>query len=105
MDATLQMLRSRMGRVEIERDYEPDLPRISAYGGELNQVWTALIENALEALGAAGVPTDRSSSVGWKAGVPTSPGPPESDLDSLGWRDRSSSVGWQPGPLARHLQA
>ena len=63
LDATLQMLRSRMDRVEIERDYEPDLPRISAYGGELNQVWTALIENALEALGA-GVPTDRSSSVG-----------------------------------------
>ena len=29
----------------------PDLPRISAYGGELNQVWTALIENALDALG------------------------------------------------------
>jgi signal transduction histidine kinase len=50
LDATLQMLRSRMEHVEIERDYEPGLPRISAYGGELNQVWTALIENALDAL-------------------------------------------------------
>ena len=50
LDATLQMLRSRMDNVEIERDYEPDLPRINAYGGELNQVWTALIENALDAL-------------------------------------------------------
>jgi signal transduction histidine kinase len=55
LDATLQMLRSRMDRVEIERDYQPDLPRISAYGGELNQVWTALIENALEALGNQGL--------------------------------------------------
>ncbi len=54
LDATLQMLRSRMQNVEIERDYQPGLPRISAYGGELNQVWTALIENALDALGDPG---------------------------------------------------
>ena len=50
LDATLQMLQSRMKDVEIERNYDPDLPRISAYGSELNQVWTALIENALDAL-------------------------------------------------------
>jgi signal transduction histidine kinase len=54
LDATLQMFRSRMEDVEIERDYQPDLPRISAYAGELNQVWTALIENALDALGNHG---------------------------------------------------
>jgi len=54
LDATLEMFRSRMDRVEIERDYEPNLPHISAYGGELNQVWTALIDNALDALGATG---------------------------------------------------
>src|SRR5208283_4646135 len=50
LDATLQMFRSRTTNIEIERDYQPGLPRISAYGGELNQVWTALIENALDAL-------------------------------------------------------
>jgi signal transduction histidine kinase len=50
LDATLQMLGSRIGNVRIVRDYAPDLPTISAYGGELNQVWTALIENALEAI-------------------------------------------------------
>jgi signal transduction histidine kinase len=50
LDATVQMLQSRMSYVTIERDYEPNLPRISAYGSELNQVWTALIENALDAL-------------------------------------------------------
>ena len=54
LDATLQMLQSRMTNIEIERDYQPDLPRINAYGGELNQVWTALIENALDALGNQG---------------------------------------------------
>jgi signal transduction histidine kinase len=50
LEATLQMLQSRMGNIKLERDYEPNLPRISAYGSELNQVWTALIENALDAL-------------------------------------------------------
>jgi signal transduction histidine kinase len=50
LDATLQMLQSRMKNVVVERDYQADLPRISAYGSELNQVWTALIENALDAL-------------------------------------------------------
>lgn len=50
LDATLQMLQSRMKNVEVERNYDSELPRISAYGSELNQVWTALIENALDAL-------------------------------------------------------
>jgi signal transduction histidine kinase len=54
LDATVQMLHSRMTNVLVTRDYQPDLPRISAYGSELNQVWTALIENALEALGNGG---------------------------------------------------
>jgi len=54
LEATLQMLQSRITQVEIVRDYQPGLPTISAYGSELNQVWTALIENALDALGNQG---------------------------------------------------
>ena len=54
LDATVQMLQSRMTSVQVVRDYEPDLPHISAYGSELNQVWTALLENALDALGNQG---------------------------------------------------
>ncbi|HEY1984983.1 MAG TPA: ATP-binding protein [Terracidiphilus sp.] len=50
LDATVQMLQSRMANVIVERDYQPNLPCISAYSGELNQVWTALIENALDAM-------------------------------------------------------
>lgn len=50
LDATLQMLQSRLKDVKIVREFQPDLPCISAYSGELNQVWTALIENALEAM-------------------------------------------------------
>ena len=55
LDATVQMLQSRMTNVVVERDYEPGLPHVSAYGSELNQVWTALIENALDALGNRGL--------------------------------------------------
>ena len=54
LDATVQMLQSRMTNVQVVRDYQPDLPHISAYGSELNQVWTALMENALDALGNHG---------------------------------------------------
>jgi signal transduction histidine kinase len=55
LDATVQMLQSRMTKVTIEREYATDLPHISAYGSELNQVWTALIENALDAMGNEGL--------------------------------------------------
>jgi signal transduction histidine kinase len=50
LDATVLMLQSRLRNVTVERDYQAGIPPISAYGGELNQVWTALIENALDAM-------------------------------------------------------
>jgi signal transduction histidine kinase len=50
LDNTLTMLNSRLSSVDVRREYEEDVPRISAYGGELNQVWTALMENALDAM-------------------------------------------------------
>ena len=50
LENTLAMVASRLRNVEVIRDYEPDLPTVSAYGRELNQVWTALIENALDAV-------------------------------------------------------
>ena len=55
LDATVQMLQSRMAKVTVEREYAADLPHISAYGSELNQVWMALIENALDAMGNEGM--------------------------------------------------
>ena len=48
--SVLTMLQSRLHYVQITRDYAEDLPSISAYGSELNQVWTALLENALDAI-------------------------------------------------------
>jgi len=49
IENTLTMLQSRLSNVEIERRYA-EVPLISAYGSELNQVWTALLENALDAI-------------------------------------------------------
>jgi len=56
LDATVQMLHSRMTNVTVEREYQLNLPCISAYGAELNQVWTALIENALDAMEGVDTP-------------------------------------------------
>ena len=50
LETTLAMLQSRLGHIDIERHYAANLPRISAYASELNQVWMALIENALDAV-------------------------------------------------------
>jgi signal transduction histidine kinase len=50
LDITLTMFNSRLEHVTVERFYDPDLPLISAYGSELNQVWTELIANALDAM-------------------------------------------------------
>jgi signal transduction histidine kinase len=55
LETTLLILRHRLKRgVEVRRDYAPELPRAEAYGSELNQVWTNLIVNALDAMGDAG---------------------------------------------------
>ena len=54
LENTLTMLQSRLQHVEIERRYAPDLPHISAYASELNQVWMAVLENALDAIADRG---------------------------------------------------
>ena len=54
LENTLTMLTSRLKHVEIERRYAEDLPHISAYASELNQVWMALLENALDAIADRG---------------------------------------------------
>ncbi len=54
LENTLAMMQSRLKDVKLTRDYQEGLPRVPAYGSELNQVWTALIENALDAIGDKG---------------------------------------------------
>jgi signal transduction histidine kinase len=50
LENTLVMFNSRLNDVTVELDFDPALPPVSAYGSELNQVWTVLIENALESM-------------------------------------------------------
>jgi signal transduction histidine kinase len=55
LESTLVMLGHRMpAGVVVERDYDPGTPRIEAIPGELNQVWTNLLTNALDAMGGTG---------------------------------------------------
>ena len=49
LENSLAVLGTRLQEMIVERDYDPALPAITAYGGELSQVWTALIENAIDA--------------------------------------------------------
>jgi signal transduction histidine kinase len=51
LENTLVLLRPRIGAdLGINRDYADDVPRIEAYGSELNQVWTNIIDNAIDAV-------------------------------------------------------
>ncbi|HEY0784877.1 MAG TPA: ATP-binding protein, partial [Acidobacteriaceae bacterium] len=50
IETTLAMLASRLEGVTIEREYAAELPAVRGFGSELNQVWTALLENALDAM-------------------------------------------------------
>jgi signal transduction histidine kinase len=55
LENTLVILRHKLKTgIEVVRDFAADLPRIAAYGSELNQVWTNLIDNAADALEGKG---------------------------------------------------
>ena len=55
IDSTLIMLKFRLKHgVEVKREFDPNLPRVFARGSELNQVWTNLIDNAIDAMGGKG---------------------------------------------------
>ena len=55
LENTLVMLRSKLrAGITVRREYAENLPRIEAYGSELNQVWTNLIDNAIDAMDGQG---------------------------------------------------
>jgi len=62
LDSTLAMLGAKIGDgVQVVRDYAPDVPRVPAFPGELNQVWTNLIDNAVFAMDGSGTLTIRTA--------------------------------------------
>jgi signal transduction histidine kinase len=55
LDATLTMYAARLASIQVCRDYAPDLPPVTVYPSELNQVWANLIDNAVDAMDCRGV--------------------------------------------------
>jgi signal transduction histidine kinase len=54
IESTLVMLGHKLKNVTLTRAFDRSLPRIQAYGSELNQVWTNLIDNAIDAVNGTG---------------------------------------------------
>jgi signal transduction histidine kinase len=63
LETTLVVLGHKLKhtRIEIVRDYDRSLPQLTVHGSELNQVWTNLLDNAIDALGETGTITIRTS--------------------------------------------
>jgi signal transduction histidine kinase len=56
LENTLVIMQHKLKQgVTIQREYSPNLPRIEAYASELNQVWTNIIDNAIDAMNGSGV--------------------------------------------------
>jgi signal transduction histidine kinase len=54
LESTLTMLGHKLKNVTLVRAYDRSAPRMLAHGGELNQVWTNLIDNAIDAVKGSG---------------------------------------------------
>jgi signal transduction histidine kinase len=56
LESTLTLLGHKLKHtaIKVEREYDRDLPRLTVHGSELNQVWTNLLDNAIDALGDRG---------------------------------------------------
>ena len=61
LKSTLVMLSSKLDDVEVVKDFDPTLPKVPLYVGEMNQVWTNLIDNAVQAMDGHGTLTLRTS--------------------------------------------
>ena len=60
LEQTLIILRHRLGEVEVVREFAADVPEVEVFGSELNQVWTNLVENAIDAMEGRGRITIRA---------------------------------------------
>jgi signal transduction histidine kinase len=59
LDTTVTVLAHKLKHtgIGVVRDYDRSVPRLTMHGGELNQVWTNLLDNAIAALGESGTIT------------------------------------------------
>ncbi|MCW2501994.1 MAG: Histidine kinase [Actinomycetia bacterium] len=61
LKSTLMMLGGKLTGIEVVKDFDRTLPPVPVYPGELNQVWTNLIDNAVQAMDGHGTLTIRTS--------------------------------------------
>jgi len=87
IDNTLLILHHELKNgIEVIRDYDPSLPKVNTYGSELNQVWTNLIDNAVQAMDRHGRLQIRTRRDGDRALVEIGddgPGIPEENLPRI----------------------
>jgi signal transduction histidine kinase len=60
LDATLVMFGRKLGEetgIGMVKDYDRSIPNVPAYPAELNQVWTNIIDNAIDSMIESGAPT------------------------------------------------
>jgi signal transduction histidine kinase len=77
--STLAMMAGKLQGLTVVKDFDRSLPPVPIYGGELNQVWTNLVDNAVQAMDGAGTLTIRTSRDGDRVRVEigdTGPGVP-----------------------------
>ena len=117
LKSTLVMLASKLEGLEVVKDFDPSLPKVPVYAGELNQVWTNLIDNAVQAMNGHGTLTVRTSMDGDRVRVeigdtgPASPrscagassnrsSPPSRSARALGSAWTSPTGSWSGGTAA-----
>jgi signal transduction histidine kinase len=86
LESTLLMLGGKLAGIDVVTDYDHTLPPVPVYPGELNQVWTNLIDNAVQAMDGTGTLTIRTAPYGDCVQVEisdTGPGIPENVLPRI----------------------
>ena len=69
LEQTLVIMRHRLRDIEVRTELDADLPEIEAFGSELNQVWTNIIDNAVDAMEGKGSLTIAASAEPEPAGI------------------------------------
>ena len=109
LETTLTILGHKLKHttIGVQREIDEDLPRFQAYGAELNQVWTNLLDNAIDALGDSGTITISAHRDGdcvevdiADDGPGVAPEAAERDLRSL-LHDQGGRQGHRPRPRHR----